>query len=116
MELCLFDRLRDPVPVPFRIHELQRVPRTHPPVVFLERIRVQEYGNVLLAPDTEVCVALHTGEEILFELHLVDDLTALFALRPEPVGDILLLSLRGDVFLGPLEPRHGLFALPVNAT
>jgi hypothetical protein len=52
-------------------------------------------------------IALRAGMEILLELGSVDNLPALFALRPEAVRHLLFLRLGRDIFFGTLEPCHG---------
>ena len=103
-EAGLLDSIGDPVAVALGVAEFQRVARAHPPVGFLEGARVEQDLKVLLAPDPEVRAAFGAGEERLAQLGLMDDLAALFAFRPEPVGHLFLLGFRSDVLFGASEP------------
>jgi hypothetical protein len=46
--------------------------------------------------------------EVVFQIFLPDDLSALVALHPKPFGLHLLLAARIELLLFPLKPAHAL--------
>jgi hypothetical protein len=66
--------------------------------MFLEGLSVKQKVDVFPAPDSEVCITLGAGVEILFEFHPVKDLPTIVALHPHSLRDFLFLGLRRDSF------------------
>src|SRR5207245_4003006 len=75
----------DPLAVPLRVRELQRVGALQPDVVLRKAARIEHQLESLAHRQREVLVALGADFEVLLDVLLVEALAAPVAFDPEPL-------------------------------
>src|SRR5438874_2053215 len=97
----------DPLAVPLRVRELQRVGALQPDVMLRKAARIEHQLEPPAHRQREVLVALGANLEVLLDVLLVDDLAAPVAFDPESLHARLALlggKLRGG---NAVIPGHG---------
>src|SRR6185503_9535586 len=105
-EAGLLARALQPVAVALRVLELERIGGDDLGEALDERPLIDQDRDVGARGDAEVTGALAAGPEIALELLVIQDLAAILALRPQPVGKLPPALLGFEPLLRLPEPGH----------